>query len=95
MICRLHGIPHELRRYDGRVIKGPGCHLFDALSGGEASRRLDRTPYYQRLAQLEQGLRRHIEAPIRLHMTLAECLVALADDGDGVIHRLKRRTESK
>jgi Fe-S-cluster containining protein len=84
MICRLHGVPHELRRPDGRVINGPGCHLFDTLSRGEVSRRLDRTPFYRRLAQLEQGLRRHIEAPIRLHMTLAECLVAFADDGDGV-----------
>lgn len=96
MICRLHGIPHELRRPDGRVISGPGCHLFDTLSGGEALRRLDRTPFYQRLALLEQGLRRHIEAPIRLHMTLAECLVALADGGDGVGSTAYRlRTESK
>lgn len=81
MICRLHGIPHELHRPDGRTVSGPGCHLFDTLSEGGASRRLDRTPFYQRLAQVEQGLRRHIEAPIRLHMTLAECLVALAHGG--------------
>ena len=80
MICRLHGIPHRLRRPDGQVVNGPGCHRFGALVEGEAnvSRRLDRTPYYQRLAQVEGALRQGIEAPIRLNMTLAEWLCACA-----------------
>jgi Fe-S-cluster containining protein len=88
MICRLHGIPHRLRRPDGHLVSGPGCHQFDALSAealrpkalcGEAgSRRLDRTPFYQRLAQVEQQLRQRIETPMRLKMTLAEWLSAQA-----------------
>jgi Fe-S-cluster containining protein len=78
MICRLHGIPHTLGRPDGRTIGGPGCHRFEARWGGRVSRRLDRTPHYQRLARLEQALRRRIEAPIRLNMTLAEWLLARA-----------------
>jgi Fe-S-cluster containining protein len=78
MICRLHGIPHLLRRPDGRIIEGPGCHRFDALGEGEVEQRLDRTPHYQRLARVEQRLRQQFEAPIRLHMTLAEWLLALS-----------------
>jgi Fe-S-cluster containining protein len=78
MICRLHGIPHLLRRPDGRLIEGPGCHCYDALFDGEADRRLDRTPHYQHLARIEGKLRRRIEAPIRLQMTLAEWLFALS-----------------
>lgn len=83
MICRLHGIPHALRRPDGRIINGPGCHLFDTLCDRSPSHRLDRTPFYQGLAKIEQDLRRQIEAPIRLHMTLTECLTAFADLGSG------------
>jgi Fe-S-cluster containining protein len=28
MICRLHGIPHELHRPGGKIIKNPGCDSF-------------------------------------------------------------------
>jgi Fe-S-cluster containining protein len=95
MICRLHGIPHTLQRPDGQVIGGQGCHRFDALGaeglGPEAvcdlknSRRLDRTPHYQRLALMERQMRSRVEAPVRLNMTLAEWLAARACFvGDGV-----------
>jgi Fe-S-cluster containining protein len=81
MICRLHGIPHALRQPDGQVVNGPGCHRFEALSsealyGGARPRSLDRTPYYQRLVHVEQQLRSHLDAPIRLNMTLTEWLAA-------------------
>jgi Fe-S-cluster containining protein len=49
---------------------------FGAVDDAESSRRLDRTPHYQRLAQVEQQLRSRIDAPIRLNMTLAEWLAA-------------------
>ena len=80
MICRLHGIPHRLRHPGGQVVNGPGCHRFNAVVEGDAHmrRRLDRTPYYQRLAKVEQALRRGIETPIRLKMTLSEWLSARA-----------------
>jgi Fe-S-cluster containining protein len=83
MICRLHGIPHTLQRPDGHTIGSPGCHRFDALEsdaigGTESPRRLNRTPHYQRLAQVEKQLRSRIEAPMRLNMTLAEWLAARA-----------------
>ena len=94
MICRLHGVAHELARPDGHIISGPGCHRFDALCGGEPPHRLDRTPFYRRLARIEQRLRGHVEAPIRLHMTLAECLVAFAaEDGDAGFASKIMRTE--
>jgi hypothetical protein len=78
MICRLPGVSHHHQRPDGRIVSGPGCHRFDALDDGNANRRLDRTPHYQLLARVEQKLRRRIEAPIRLHMTLSEWLFALS-----------------
>ncbi|MDJ0783664.1 MAG: hypothetical protein QNJ22_16935 [Desulfosarcinaceae bacterium] len=83
MVCRLHGIPHLLRRLDGHIIEGPGCHRFEAVAGITPSQRLDRTPYYQQLAQVEQALRRHLESPIRLHMTLAEWLHEWIDTTQG------------
>ena len=78
MICRLHGIPHRLRRPDGRAISGPGCHQFEARCGEAASPYLDRTPFYRRLAQVEQMVRQRVQVPMRLNMTLAEWLSALA-----------------
>jgi Fe-S-cluster containining protein len=88
MICRLHGIPHLLRRPDGRIIEGPGCHRFEALCEGDVEQRLDRTPHYKRLAQVEQRLRQRLEAPVRLHMTLAEWLFALSLAKSPVASRL-------
>ena len=31
MICRLHGIPNEMRRPDGVTLRGPGCPEFNRL----------------------------------------------------------------
>ncbi|MBI9081956.1 MAG: YkgJ family cysteine cluster protein [Desulfobacterales bacterium] len=72
MICRLHGLPHELRHPVRGVVQGPGCAAFDAACGGRIYRRLDRTPLYRRMAELEQSLRQATGFDGRIRMTVAE-----------------------
>ncbi len=77
MICRLHGIPHELHSPAGGVQYHPGCETFSQLAGLKVSyRTFDRTPFYRRMAALEQGLRRELDFTQRLKMTVAQMLTA-------------------
>lgn len=75
MICRLHGVPHQLRRPDGRLQIGPGCGDFELQCRGSVPARLDRTPLYTALADLERRLRQHTGVMTRIRMTVAEMLV--------------------
>ena len=72
MICRLHGIPHELHPGDGRVVSGPGCDAFVAACGQKPHVIFDRTPFYRQMAALEQQLRRESGYPYKIKMTVAE-----------------------
>ncbi len=84
MICRLHGIPHQLRRPDGRHQVGPGCGDFDRQCGAACAPILDRTTLYAALAELERELRQRLGFTDKLRMTIAQMLVeklALPDDG--------------
>lgn len=51
MICRLHGIPHELNRPGHKPMMGPGCDTgnFD----NQPYTPFDRTPFYREMAQIE------------------------------------------
>lgn len=83
MICRLHGIPHQLRRPDGRVQEGPGCGDFDRqCSPPRPEAVLDRTPLYTALARLERRLRSLWDYHPKIKMTLAEMVVAILDETD-------------
>ncbi len=75
MICRLHGIPHELRRPGGGVLYGPGCDAFARTWGGKPHAPLDRTPHYRRLAALEGELRQALGFEGRIRMTVARILL--------------------
>ena len=75
MICRLHGVPHQLRRPDGRLQIGPGCGDFELQCPGSVPARLDRTPLYTTLADLERRLRQRTGVMTRIRMTVAEMLV--------------------
>lgn len=75
MICRLHGIPHQLRRPDGRGQAGPGCADFDRQCGASSQPILDRTPLYAALAELEKGLRRRLGVERKIRMTIAQMMV--------------------
>jgi hypothetical protein len=74
MICRLHGIPHELRPPGRPVSYGPGCRLFSERHGRQPYVVFDRSPLYARMAGLEQEIRRALGFGARLKLTIAEML---------------------
>lgn len=71
MICRLHGIPHQLSKPGGSAMIGPGCDEFARHFGSKATARLDRTIFYKPLAELEGRLRRATGLSQRLKITVA------------------------
>ena len=82
MICRLHGIPHELHRPGGNLIKNPGCDAFfnQCRQRGKTNYiRFDRTPFYRQMATLEQELRRETGYTDKIKSTIAQMLVASMD----------------
>jgi Fe-S-cluster containining protein len=74
MICRLHGIPHELNHPVKGKTKGPGCHEFIIQCGGESFFSFDRTPLYRELADLEKSFRQETGLSAKMKMTIAEML---------------------
>jgi len=73
MICRLHGIPHELTGPDRRSVQAPGCDTF-AQRCGRPYRRFDRTPLYRRMAALESDFRRAAGLEGKFKATVARML---------------------
>jgi Fe-S-cluster containining protein len=78
MICRLHGIPHELRFPGRSPQQSPGCEEFHRRCGRPNVHRLDRTPLYTELARLESECRQALGLQRKIRMTIAEMLL---DDG--------------
>jgi Fe-S-cluster containining protein len=77
MICRLHGIPHELHGPNGQVVKNPGCDLFFEQSreqGRTAYIRFDRTPFYRQMAMLENQMRSQSGYSGKIKLTVAQML---------------------
>ncbi|EMS78592.1 YkgJ family cysteine cluster protein [Desulfotignum phosphitoxidans] len=73
MICRLHGLPHELHPPGRRVIRGPGCD-----AGQFATRDyipFDRTPFYTQMAALEQQFKKQQNRTGRIRETIAQMLL--------------------
>jgi len=75
MICRLHGIPHELRRPGRPSQISPGCDDFHGQCGNGNYIAFDRTPFYAEMAQLEQRLRQAVSCSDRLKLTVAEMII--------------------
>lgn len=75
MICRLHGIPHELQRAGQNVIHSPGCNAFIEQNKKKSYFKFDRTPFYIRMAELENELKRAANITQKLKMTVAEMLI--------------------
>jgi Fe-S-cluster containining protein len=75
MICRLHGIPHEVQKPGRQAIEGPGCHFFAERYGTFDYIPFDRTPFYQEMAVLEQTFRKAIGNNNKIKMTIAEMLL--------------------
>ena len=76
MICRLHGIPHELHPQQGRIVKGEGCRQFDLCAKEKPYIQFDRTPFYKEMAHLEQQARNLTGFSDKIKMTIAEMLMA-------------------
>jgi Fe-S-cluster containining protein len=76
MICRLHGIPSELHRPDGKTTRAPGCASFMDCCGRLAYVPFDRTTFYRDLAGIEQALRRDMPGAGKIKMTVAEMILA-------------------
>ena len=82
MICRLHGIPHELHRPDGDVSRHPGCDAFfdQCRKGGKTEYiRFDRTPFYRAMAILEKELRQATGYTEKIKLTIAQMLIAIME----------------
>ncbi len=74
MICRLHGIPHELRRPGESIIKSPGCLAGEALFNAQ-NHPLDRTPFYQEMSLLEMQYCKAHGKSTRIKQTIAQMLI--------------------
>ncbi len=74
MICRLHGIPHELQKPGRRIDYGPGCGTFDDRCSDERYLKFDRTPFYYEMAKLENEFKQAIGITGRIKMTIAEMI---------------------
>ena len=74
MICRLHGIPHELRKPGMNAVFGPGCITFDQLCAHKSYHRFDRTGFYLEMAQLEKEYKTDVALTGRIKMTIAEMI---------------------
>jgi Fe-S-cluster containining protein len=74
MICRLHGIPHELNRPGYETIYCPGCEEFEKIFGKDIYRRFDRTPFYSEMARLEKQLKQSANIDNKFKMTIAHMI---------------------
>lgn len=76
MICRLHGLPFEVQRPDGQREAGPGCGQFEQerTLKGLPYRKIDRTPFYTDLANLEREIRIEVAYFQRFKKTIAEMI---------------------
>jgi hypothetical protein len=76
MICRLHGIPHELTIPGRGASKASGCGDFTRLCSAKKYYKFDRTPFYAQMAALEKELRLAAGGMHGIKMTVAEMIAA-------------------
>ncbi|MFP4428733.1 MAG: hypothetical protein ACLFPB_05380 [Desulfovermiculus sp.] len=77
MICRLHGVPNQVRMPNGQTRQFPGCQTCQELTANwDRVPLLDRTPLYIELAQLEHDfLGAWAKSLPKVDMTLSEMLI--------------------
>jgi Fe-S-cluster containining protein len=78
MICRLHGIPHELHKPGQNPAYGPGCETFSRRCGHRGYFKFDRTPFYRQMAMLEQEVKQALGFDGKIRMTVAEMILSIA-----------------
>lgn len=79
MICRLHGIAHEVHRPDRAVGYGPGCAAFETVAKGKPYIAFDRTKYYWELSRLEQDVRAVLGVTKKIKMTVGQIVAAFGN----------------
>ncbi len=77
MICRLHGIPHQLQRPGQGIMYSPGCEAFTKQCEGKEYIKFDRTPFYIEMAKLESQLREAVGFTQKFKMTVAQMLIKI------------------
>ncbi|MBA3037631.1 MAG: hypothetical protein FP814_14205 [Desulfobacterium sp.] len=77
MICRLHGLPHELVLPGREKRLSPGCDEFESQCGTKGYVEFDRTPFYASMAELERDIKKALDISERIKMTVAEMLTTL------------------
>ena len=75
MICKLHGIPHELHKPGQGIAYGLGCEVFSKYCNEKDYYRFDRTPFYVKMASLEKELKQAVGITTKLKMTVADMLI--------------------
>jgi hypothetical protein len=79
MICRLHGIPHELQRPGQGMLNSPGCGTFALKCHGKKHFKFDRTPFYMQMAALEKEMKEAVGMTQKIKMTVAQMIVTFGD----------------
>jgi len=80
MICRLHGIPHELHRPGQGILNSSGCGTFALKCHKRTHFKFDRTPFYMQMAALEREMKQAVGMTQKIKMTVAQMIVTF-DDG--------------
>jgi Fe-S-cluster containining protein len=80
MICRLHGIPHELQRPGQGILNSPGCGTFARQCHKMERFKFDRTSFYMQMAALEKEMKQAVGMTQKIKMTVAQMIVTF-DDG--------------
>lgn len=76
MICRLHGIPHELVMPGRDKITGPGCWEFSSCCGEKEYIVFDRTSFYAEMAGLEKEFKSLFGISEKIKLTVAGMLAS-------------------
>jgi hypothetical protein len=82
MICRLHGIPHELQKPGQDVIHGPGCGTFNERCSNKPYTKFERTPFYIELARLENEFKQAAGRPGKIKMTISEMIIHMGQSAE-------------
>ncbi len=76
MICRLHGIPHELCKPCSEPVISPGCDAGAELFNAKGYIKFDRTPFYSKMAGLEMDYRKTNGKLKKIKQTIAQMLIS-------------------
>lgn len=74
MICRLHGVPHELNIGGQGIRRHPGCDYFMRRFKDKSYFKFDRTGYYMEMANLEKAFRHSAGVTDKIKMTIAQMI---------------------